>query len=180
MNYQCTKTTQLISKLFIWCFFWRKIILSILNLYYLDDCPSITAFHQSVSQNLPLLFREFLDSRSSDVNVYNELGECGLSKACATGHNDMVLTLLQNGADVNLPNMFTRRTPLMTAAYHGHCDVIRILAHNDADATLKDMFVQNIYNKKLILTIPLCNCSTLNFSKKKQNILDYLTTFKYF
>lgn len=104
-----------------------------------DDYPSVSAFHHSAYQNLPLLFREFLDTRPRDINVYNELGECGLSRACAAGHNDMVLTLLQYGADVNLPSMYTRTTPLMTAAYHGHCEVIRILAHNDADATKKDM-----------------------------------------
>lgn len=108
---------------------------------FLDDYPSITAFHQSIHQNLPLLFREFLDTRVKDINIYNELGECGLSIACTAGHSDMVLELIQNGADVNLPNMFTKKTPLMTAAYNGHCDVIRILAHNDADSTIKDMFV---------------------------------------
>lgn len=115
----------------------------------LDDCPSITAFHHSAYQNLPLLFREFLDTRAHDINIYNELGESGLSKACAAGHNDMVLTLLQYGSDVNLPNMFTRITPLMTAAYHGHGDIIRILARNDADATLKDMCVQLIKNDNI-------------------------------
>lgn len=76
-----------------------------------------------------------------DINIYDELGECGLYKACTAGNNDMVRTLLQYGADVNLPNMFTKTTPLMAAAYHGYCDVIRILAHNNADASLKDMFV---------------------------------------
>ncbi|VVC37295.1 Hypothetical protein CINCED_3A004638 [Cinara cedri] len=104
-----------------------------------NDFPSITAFHHSISQNLPLLFREFLDTRAKDINVYNELGQSGLFKACAAGHNDMVLTLIRFGADVNLPNMFTKVTPLMTAAYHGYCDVIRILAHNDADASLRDI-----------------------------------------
>lgn len=104
-----------------------------------NDYPSITAFHHSAYQNLPLLFQEFLDTRARDINIYNELGECGLSKACAAGHNDMVLTMLQYGADVNLPNLFTRITPLMTAAYHGHDDIIRILARNDADFTLKDI-----------------------------------------
>lgn len=112
---------------------------------FLDECPSVTAFHHSTSENLPLLFREFLDTRAKDINVFNELGECGLSKACEAGNGDMVLTLLQFGADVNLPNMFTKMTPLMTAAYHGHSDVIRILAHNDADATLRDMFERYIY-----------------------------------
>jgi len=115
----------------------------------LDDCPSITAFHHSAYQNLPLLFREFLDTRAHDINIYNELGESGLSKACAAGHNDMVLTLLQYGSDVNLPNMYTRITPLMTAAYHGHGDIIRILARNDADATLRDMCVWLINNDKM-------------------------------
>lgn len=70
------------------------------------------------------------------------MGECGLYKACIAGNNDMVRTLLQHGADVNLPTMFTKTTPLMAAAYHGHCDAIRILAHNNADATMKDMFVE--------------------------------------
>jgi len=88
-----------------------------------------------------LLFQEFLDTRAHDINIYNELGECSLSKACAAGNHNMVLTLLQYGADVNLPNMFTRITPLMTAAYHGHDNIIRILARNDADAALKDMYV---------------------------------------
>lgn len=102
-------------------------------------------FHQSIFQNLPLLFQEFLDTRAKDINVFNELGESGLFKACAAGLYDMVLSLLQFGADVNLPNMFTKVTPLMTAAYHGYCNVIRILAHNDADASLKDMFVYQKY-----------------------------------
>jgi len=115
-------------------------------LHYLDDYPSITEFHHSAYQNLPLLFREFLDTRAHNINIYKELGESGLSKACAAGHNDMVLTLLQHGANVNLPNMFTRITPPMTAAYHGHGDIIRILARNDADATLKDMCVWLIYD----------------------------------
>lgn len=131
----------------------------------LDDCPSITAFHHSAYQNLPLLLREFLSTRAKDINVFNEFGESGLSKACTAGHNDIVLTLIQHGADVNLPNMFTKITPLMTAAYHGHCDVIRILAHNDADAAIKDMFV--ILNTSLYFqersynTVYCYNCFSL-------------------
>ncbi|XP_025412258.1 fibronectin type 3 and ankyrin repeat domains protein 1-like isoform X2 [Sipha flava] len=104
-----------------------------------DHNPSITAFHHSAYQNLPLLFREFLITRPKDINVYNEFGESVLSKACTAGHNDIVLTLIQHGADVNSSNMFTKITPLMTAAYYGHCDIIRILAHNDADAAMKDI-----------------------------------------
>lgn len=106
-----------------------------------ESCPSVTAFHHSAYQNLPLLFREFLETRPKDVNVFNEMGECALSRACAAGHNDMVLALIQYGADVNLPNMFTGTTPLMTAAYYGHCDIIRILAHNNADAVARDVYV---------------------------------------
>jgi len=103
--------------------------------------PSITAFHHGIYQNLPSLYQKFLKTRANDINIYNELGECGLSKACAAGNNDVILTLLQYGANVNLPNMFTKATPLMIAAYYGHCNVIRILVHNEADVTLKDMFV---------------------------------------
>lgn len=118
-----------------------------------DDRPSITAFHHSAHQNLPLLFREFLDTRAKDVNVYNELGECGLSKACAAGHDDMVLAMLRHGADANLPGMFTGTTPLMIAAYHGRCDVIRILAHNDADAAAKDVSVYHVTNRAVVKDI---------------------------
>lgn len=108
---------------------------------FIEDCPSITEFHHSISQNLPFMFRDFLKTRAKNINVYNELGEFGLYKACVAGNSDIILTMLQYGANVNLPHMFTKTTPLMIAAYHGHCNVIRILAHNDADVALKDMFV---------------------------------------
>ncbi|XP_050440072.1 fibronectin type 3 and ankyrin repeat domains 1 protein-like [Adelges cooleyi] len=104
-----------------------------------NEPPSITQFQQSINQNLPALFREFLDTRPKDINIYNDVGDCALSRACAAGHADMVLTLIQNGADVNLPNMFMKKTPLMTAAFHGRCDIIRILAHNNADAKMRDI-----------------------------------------
>ena len=61
-----------------------------------------------------------------------------LLSACEDGKTDMVVLLLDNGADINCKSVFDKFTPLHEAAGHGHVDTVRLLLDQGADRTIRD------------------------------------------
>ena len=69
--------------------------------------------------------------RRVDVNARNKHGMTALMRAAYHGHEEMVRTLLQHGAD---PNLFRndKFTALALAAFFGHTGTVRILIEHGA------------------------------------------------
>ena len=78
--------------------------------------------------------------RNSDVDVNEEVGEyevTALHFAAENGHVDVVIVLLDNGADVNIVDAYNA-TALHYTAENGHVDVAKTLIQNGADVNAAD------------------------------------------
>lgn len=73
-----------------------------------------------------------VESCDFDVNQVSEY-KSPLIAAAQEGDLDIVLYLVQHGADVNKPTGNDRKSPLTVAAYGGHIDIVRYLVQNGAD-----------------------------------------------
>ncbi|XP_078600324.1 E3 ubiquitin-protein ligase HACE1-like isoform X2 [Branchiostoma floridae x Branchiostoma japonicum] len=69
--------------------------------------------------------------RKQNVDVEDAQGQTALHVACQNGHKSTVLCLLDNGADINRPNV-TGATPLSFACSHGQRDTAQILLSRGA------------------------------------------------
>ena len=79
---------------------------------------------------------EFLIKHGADVNAKEiSLGRTPLYRAVHRGHKDIVILLLQNGADVNISNK-AKDTPLHTAVDVGFMDIMKILLEHGANPNL--------------------------------------------
>ena len=74
--------------------------------------------------------------RVGNVNVRNRYGMTALMKAAFHGHEPMVRTLLEHGADPNLMRN-DRFTALAIAAFFGHTETVKTLIEYGANAQLK-------------------------------------------
>lgn len=75
-----------------------------------------------------------------DVDVRTRYGATALSFACDHGHFDVVRTLVDWGADVNVKDTFYKSTPLGWAASGGHGEIVKLLLGHgatDADAAIR-------------------------------------------
>jgi hypothetical protein len=74
------------------------------------------------------LYAEAWDWSTIDVNCTNANGEPAIIVATFKGHDVIVRTLLDNGADVNSPGF-----PIIVASFKGHDVIVRTLLDNGAD-----------------------------------------------
>ena len=84
--------------------------------------------HEAIINGNAAAVQELIDD-GYDVNTLDRFGDTALSEAAAHRHIDIVLMLLDAGADLNLGN----ETPLYIAAGNGHIDIIQILIDAGAD-----------------------------------------------
>lgn len=75
------------------------------------------------------------EKRRAKVNQTNDRGWSALHEACSQGHRQMVLALLEAGADVSQGDLNT--TALQAAASGGHGDIIKILLAHGAELDQK-------------------------------------------
>jgi hypothetical protein len=80
--------------------------------------------------------------RGHDVDERDRDGRVALHFACAHGRLEVVQTLLQLGADTNIPDV-NGQTPLHFAASAGHHDIVEVLISlPECNATHRDNFLQ--------------------------------------
>ncbi len=70
------------------------------------------------------------------INRTDLEGKSPLILACENGHLDTVRLLLDNGADIDKPDIDTGATSLITAAKHGRSPIIRLLLKRGASTEL--------------------------------------------
>lgn len=73
------------------------------------------------------------------INVRNEGGRTPLHLAAVNGHKDVVLQLIQKGADVNLKSQKNKRSPLHYAAWKGHAEVVQLLLKKGAEVDSREI-----------------------------------------
>ncbi|MGB3760390.1 MAG: ankyrin repeat domain-containing protein [Rivularia sp. (in: cyanobacteria)] len=72
-----------------------------------------------------------------DVDSFNYYGQTALIAAVNKNHIDIVTTLIEAGADINLGRGGSNNhTPLMEAAYGGHNEIVQLLIQAGADVNL--------------------------------------------
>ncbi len=83
--------------------------------------------------------RELLDS-GVPVNAENEYGTTALFFAADRGHLDLVLLLLERGADPDLSDRFYGATPMVWALTNEHTDVAALLLRHGASGAIDALF----------------------------------------
>jgi ankyrin repeat protein len=97
----------------------------------------MTGLHMVASFGLANLTRHLLSDKGH-VDVRDEEGRTALHKAAENGHNDVVLALLENGADPDAQEEAFNQTPLHLAALNGHKAVVQTLLDHEASANTRD------------------------------------------
>ncbi|GES57670.1 hypothetical protein ATEIFO6365_0001095900 [Aspergillus terreus] len=90
----------------------------------------------ALSGSLTMLLR--FPHVKADLASVGTHGLTPLHFACKGGSREMVYTLIENGADVNVGGQKTGSTPLHLACQYGHGDVISLLLEKGADPNAKD------------------------------------------
>lgn len=67
------------------------------------------------------------------VDAKSEYGATALSFACDKGRTEVVMLLIERGADVKVEDTFYKATPITWAASNGHAAVVKLLVEAGAD-----------------------------------------------
>ena len=78
-------------------------------------------------------FLNLLSSQIKDINGVNSKGDTLLIVAATLGNEPAVEELLLAGADVNIPNTFTKDTALIRSLYNGYPNIAVRLIHSGAN-----------------------------------------------
>jgi len=75
-----------------------------------------------------------------------------LHRAARTGDLDQIKSILNEGADINMQNIFGH-TPLHGAAFNGKIDAVKMLIVSGADPTIKNCQKMTAYDVARVLNI---------------------------
>lgn len=83
----------------------------------------------------------------ADVNIRaKQHGQTALMLAVSHGRLDMVMMLIEAGADINIQDE-DGSTALMCAVEHGHLDIVKyLLSQPDCDISIKDVVSTNLFD----------------------------------
>jgi hypothetical protein len=102
----------------------------------------IAQLHHCAINDLTTSVKRLLSIRNINVNMKDDrFGATPLHSAVMNGHIEIVRLLLQNGAEVNVRNIYGY-TPLHWAAIFGHVDILHLLVENGADLEAQNNYGQ--------------------------------------
>jgi len=98
---------------------------------------AIAAPEKAVKQNFASTANKATDS-NADINALDEHGFTSLINVIKSDSLDMVSSLLEKGADVNIKDDYTGESALMWAAAVGNLDMVKLLIEKKADVNARD------------------------------------------
>ena len=109
----------------------------LVSLFLEHGAKSTDVLHlAALSGSLTMLLR--FPHVKDDLASVGTHGLTPLHFACKGGSREMVYTLIENGADVNVKGQKSGSTPLHLACQYGHGDVISLLLEKEADPNAED------------------------------------------
>lgn len=97
-----------------------------------------TKLHVAVRLQNTKLIRAALRDRGLDIDALGTYGWTALHEAASCGYQDIVVLLLENGADPNIQDSVQRCTPIHLAAKNGHLEVVMSLVRCGARLDLRN------------------------------------------
>ncbi|XP_068697632.1 uncharacterized protein [Montipora foliosa] len=97
-----------------------------------------TKLHAAVRVHNVRLVRSALRDKELDIDATGASGWTALHEAASSGHRDVVLLLLESGADPDIQDSIQKCTPIHLAAKNGHLEVVRSLARGGARLDLRN------------------------------------------
>ena len=94
--------------------------------------------HAAIRAHNLKLVRAALCDEGLDIDAVGVYGWTALHEAASCGHQDMVLILLDHGADPDIQDSVQKCTPIHFAAKNGHLEVVRSLVRSGARIDLRN------------------------------------------
>jgi len=98
--------------------------------------------YTAVKKNNIEMVRECLE-HGANANQKGKNGRTALIRAVENNRNDIVLLLINHGADVNLSDDVRGTLPILIASRKGNVDIVRILIEKGADINKQDKYGKN-------------------------------------
>ncbi len=117
----------------------RRLVVTVLLGAALVACEQRPTAEEAVAQGDAVAFAGLLDD-GLDSNLRDVNGQPLLYKAAKAGHADIVVLLLDRGAEIDAKTKATGRTALSQAAFSGHLDVVELLLARGADIHARNLF----------------------------------------
>jgi len=139
-----------------------KLISSIENgadIHYKDDYPFILACSKVFVNIVTLLINLY----NPNINAQNGFP---LRMACIHGHMNIVICLVENGADINIDD----GAALIWCAYKNKDDIAKYLIDKGANVYVRNSLLLNIYSNK-------GKHEMVNYCKKNDLVDLFLTSF---
>merc|ERR1712137_591199 len=101
------------------------------------DRAGRTPLHNACFSGDTVILNMFLGAKDIQLDDMCNMGRTALHRASARGHVEIIQTLLNNGAQIDIKDE-NGLTPLMLAAFHGQDQVIQLLLSSGANPDVKD------------------------------------------
>ena len=102
------------------------------------DKEEETKLHVAVRLHNAKLARSALRDKGLDIDALGSYGWTALHEAASCGYLDIVVLLLENGANPNIQDSIQRCTPIHLAAKNGHLEVVMSLVRCGARLDLRN------------------------------------------
>ena len=129
------------------------------NVHYKNEYPLILAASKGYTSFVSVIINVF----NANINSQNGLA---LKNACVFGHMEVVMCLIDNGADVNLDD----GTALIWSLYKTHFDIAKYLIQKGAKVNVKDELPLKICIEKG--NLEMIKCLVENGADVLSNFLD--------
>ena len=103
-----------------------------------DEGGEESKLHAAIRVHNLKLVRAALCDEGLDIDAVGVYGWTALHEAASCGHQDIVLILLDHGADPDIQDSVQKCTPIHFAARNGHLEVVRSLVRSGARIDLRN------------------------------------------
>jgi ankyrin repeat protein/L-ascorbate metabolism protein UlaG (beta-lactamase superfamily) len=121
----------------------KKLMVSCFVLCFLSFVLVSAEIHNAALNGDLTKVKELLAKDPSLLNAANDVGRTPLHVAANSGHTELAVWLIKQGADVNRRESSYQLTPLHLAVWNGHLEVTRLLLTHGADLQAREKDNEN-------------------------------------